>query len=85
MLRKLGVRSSNLRRLIYIKMAKKKQIKKLYRSKKNKIIGGVCGGIAEYLDIDPTLVRLIWVLGSLLWGAGIILYLIAWIIIPLKK
>ena len=85
MLRKLGVRSSNLRRLTHIKMAKKKQIKKLYRSKKNKIIGGVCGGIAEYLDIDPTLVRLIWVLGSLLWGAGIILYLIAWIIIPLKK
>ena len=62
-------------------MAKKK---KLYRSKKEKMIGGVCGGIAEYVDTDPTLIRLIWVLGSLLWGAGILAYIIAWIIIPEK-
>lgn len=63
------------------KMAKNK---KLYRSKKNRIIGGVCGGIAEYLDTDPTIVRLIWIFGSLLWGAGIIAYILAWIIIPEK-
>jgi phage shock protein C len=60
-------------------------MKRLYRSKKNRKIAGVCGGIAEYLDVDPTLIRLIWVLGTLLWGAGIIAYLIAWIIIPEKK
>jgi len=62
-----------------------KKIKRLYRSKENKIIGGVCGGIAEHLNADPTIVRLIWVLACLLWGAGVLLYLIAWIIIPEKK
>jgi len=56
--------------------------KRLYRSNKEKIISGVCGGIAEYLDADPTIVRLLWVLGSLFWGAGVIAYLIVWIIIP---
>jgi len=61
-----------------------KKIKRLYRSKKDKIIGGVCGGIAEYLNIDPTLIRFLWVIGSLLWGAGIIAYILAWIIIPEK-
>ncbi len=54
----------------------------LRRSKKNRIIAGVCGGLAEYFNVDPTIVRLIWVLVSLLWGAGIALYLIAWIITP---
>ncbi len=62
-----------------------KQYKKVYRSKNSRIIGGVCGGIAEYLETDPTLIRIIWVLGSLLWGAGIFAYLILWIIIPEKK
>ena len=56
-------------------------MKKLYRSKRNKIIAGVCGGIGEYLGGDPTLVRLLWVLLSL-QGIGIIGYVIAWIIIP---
>jgi len=59
--------------------------KKLYRSKKNRVIGGVCGGIAEYVNADPTLIRLIWVLATLLWGAGLFAYIIAWIIIPEKK
>ena len=62
-------------------MKKKKQ---LYRSKKNKIIAGICGGIADYLDVDPTIIRLLWALGTLLWGAGLFAYLIAWIIIPEK-
>ncbi|PLV59881.1 PspC domain-containing protein [Thermotoga sp. KOL6] len=57
-------------------------MKQLKRSKKNRIIAGVCGGIAEYFDVDPTLVRLIWVLLTLAWGAGILLYIIAWIIMP---
>lgn len=56
--------------------------KRLYRSKKDCIIGGVCGGIAEYFEIDPTLVRLLAVLIIFLGGAGIIAYIIAWIIIP---
>lgn len=56
--------------------------KKLVRSKKNRMIGGVCGGIAEYLGIDPTIVRLIWAVTTLFWGTGIILYLLAWAIIP---
>lgn len=56
--------------------------KKLYRSKKDSMIAGVCGGIAEYFEIDPTLVRLLTVLVVFLGGAGGIAYIIAWIIIP---
>ena len=56
--------------------------KRLYRSRKDYMIAGVCGGIAEYFDVDSTLVRLLTVLVVLLGGAGIIVYLIAWIIIP---
>lgn len=59
-------------------------VKRLYRSEKNKVIAGVCGGIAEYLNVDPVIVRLIWVVASLAWGAGIIAYLLAWLIIPKK-
>ena len=58
------------------------KVRKLYRSGKNKIIGGVCGGVAEYLDVDPVIVRLLWVIGAFAWGAGIPLYIIAWIIMP---
>ena len=62
------------------------QIKRLYRSRKERIIGGVCGGIAEYLNTDPTIIRLIWILASIIsLGAGVIGYLIAWIIIPEKN
>lgn len=58
--------------------------KKLYKSNDNKMIDGVCGGIAEYFDIDPTLVRLGWVLFCALGGSGFLAYLIAAIIIPRK-
>ncbi len=58
--------------------------KKLYRSRKDRIIGGVCGGIANYFDIDPTLVRLAFLLILLARGAGLLAYVIAWIIIPEK-
>lgn len=58
--------------------------KRLTRSKKDKKLGGVAGGIAEYLETDPTLIRLLWVFGALLWGVGFILYIIAWIIMPEK-
>ena len=57
--------------------------KKLYRNTSNKMIAGVCSGLAEYISIDPTIVRLIWALIALS-GAGILAYLIAAIIIPEK-
>lgn len=56
--------------------------KRLYKSNENKMIDGVCGGIAEFFDIDPTLVRLGWVLFCALGGSGIIAYIISAIIIP---
>ena len=59
--------------------------KKLYKSRKNKMIGGVCGGLAEYLNMDPTLIRLGWVLFCALGGSGIIAYIIAAIIIPKNR
>jgi phage shock protein C len=62
----------------------KKEIKRLYKSDTDKILCGVCGGIAEYLNIDSTIVRLIWVLISLHGGMGILLYIISCFIIPEK-
>ena len=58
--------------------------KRLYKSNVNIMLDGVCGGIAEYFNIDPTLVRLGWVLFCALVGSGIIAYIIAAIIIPRK-
>ncbi len=55
--------------------------KKLYRSR-NKVISGVCGGIAEYFFIDPTLIRLLWVAVALLGGTGVIAYIICAVVIP---
>lgn len=57
--------------------------KRLVRSKTNKMIGGVCGGLGEYFDFDPTLIRLLFAV-LILFGAGspILLYLLMWIIIP---
>lgn len=56
--------------------------KRLYKSSVNCMICGVCGGIAEYFDIDPTLVRLAWILFSCLGGSGILAYIVAAIVIP---
>ncbi|MFW6021921.1 MAG: PspC domain-containing protein [Halanaerobiaceae bacterium] len=56
--------------------------KRLYRSKEQRIIAGVCGGIAEYFNTDPTIVRLAWVLFAVAFGSGILAYIIAWIVIP---
>jgi len=58
--------------------------RKLYRSRADSMIGGVCGGLAEYFDIDPAIVRLAAVLLVFAGGAAIIAYIIAWIIIPQK-
>ncbi len=57
-------------------------MKRLYRSEKNRMIAGVCGGIAEYFDIDPTLVRLGFVALSFMFGGGVLVYILAAIIIP---
>ena len=56
--------------------------KKLYRYQDGKMIAGVCAGIGRYFNIDPTIVRLVWVLLAFLFGSGILAYLIAWIIVP---
>lgn len=61
---------------------KPQKIKRLYRSGKDKILGGVCGGIGEYLGVDPVIIRFLWVIASFAWGFGILAYIIAWIIIP---
>ncbi len=59
-------------------------MKRLYKSKEYKVINGVCGGIAEYLDIDPVIIRLIFVISIVVGGTGIIAYIIGMIIIPQK-
>ena len=56
--------------------------KRLYKSRENKMIAGVCGGIAEYFDIYPTLVRIGWVIFCALGGSGFIAYIVAAIIMP---
>lgn len=57
--------------------------KKLYRSRSDQMLGGVCGGLGEYLGLDSTLVRLFFVLATLFSGTGGLLYLILWMIVPL--
>ena len=56
--------------------------KRLYKSNKNKMLEGVCGGIAEYFGLDPSLVRLGWILFCALGGSGILAYIIAAVVIP---
>ena len=56
--------------------------KRLYRSRKDVMIAGVCGGMAEYFDIDPVIVRLLTVLLVFAGGAAILIYLLGWLIIP---
>lgn len=56
--------------------------KRLYRSRTDRQVAGVCGGIAEYLALDPTIVRVIWVILSLAGGPGLILYIILAMVVP---
>ena len=56
--------------------------KRLYRSRESRMIAGVCGGLGEYFDMDPTIVRLIVVAAALAAGGGILAYILAWIIVP---
>ncbi|MFK2904599.1 PspC domain-containing protein [Dyella ginsengisoli] len=56
--------------------------KRLQRSSTNRSIAGVCGGIADYYGWDPTLVRVGWIVLTLLGGSGILLYLVMWLVMP---
>ena len=58
-------------------------MKRLYRSRRDRILGGVCVGLGDYFEIDPSIVRLLWAALSLLsLGTGIIVYIIAWVLVP---
>ena len=57
---------------------------KLYRSTSDKMLGGVAGGLAEYFDIDPTIVRVLFIVVTLFGGGGILAYVILWIVVPQK-
>jgi phage shock protein C len=59
-------------------------MERLYRSRTERRIAGVCGGLATYFDIDPVIIRLLWVLFVFFGGAGVIMYGIAWFVIPLE-
>ena len=56
--------------------------KKLYRSRSNRMIAGVCAGLADYFNVDPTIIRLVFVLFALAGGPGLILYIIMAIVVP---
>lgn len=58
------------------------EIKRLYRSKTDRMLGGVCGGLGKYFNLDPVLMRLLWVLLFFCGGVGFLGYIIAWIIMP---
>ena len=58
--------------------------KKLYRSRNDRWIAGVCGGIGDYFDMDATVIRVLFVLASFILGGGLWIYLILWIIMPLN-
>jgi phage shock protein C len=58
------------------------ETRKLYRSRTNRQVAGVCGGLAEYFNLDATLIRVLFVVLAVLGGSGIVLYLALWIIVP---
>ena len=59
-------------------------MKRLYRSESDRMVAGVCGGVAAYLGVDPTIVRVLFVVFAL-WGAGTLLYLAMWLIVPTES
>jgi len=58
--------------------------KRLFRSRTDSMLGGVCAGLAKYFTLDPTVVRLIFVLLFIMAGQGLLLYLILWLVVPLE-
>lgn len=57
---------------------------RLYRSEKNAVIGGVAQGLGEYFNVDPTIIRLLFVLFAIVHGSGVLLYIVLWIVLPTK-
>lgn len=66
-------------------MSEHKSYKKLRRSRKEKMIAGVCGGLAEYFDRDPTWIRLLFILLLFFGGSAFLVYLVMWLVVPLDK
>jgi phage shock protein C len=60
-------------------------VRKLYRSRRDRVIGGVCGGVAEYFNIDPVWVRIVWVLAIFAKGLGLVAYVLCWLLIPERE
>jgi phage shock protein C len=58
------------------------QTRKLYRSKSNRKLAGVCGGLAQYFNLDATLMRVLFVVLAVLGGSGVVIYAAMWIIVP---
>jgi phage shock protein C len=58
--------------------------KKLYRSRKDKLLGGVCGGLGTYFEFDPVLIRVVFVAATFITGVGLIAYILLWIIVPFE-
>ena len=56
--------------------------KRLYRSKNDRVLGGICAGLGKFFTLDPVLVRVLWAISFFVGGVGFLAYLIAWIIIP---
>jgi len=59
--------------------------RRIYRSRDEQMIAGVCGGLAEWLDLDPSIVRLIFIMMALTFGHGILVYLILALVMPLES
>ena len=60
------------------------ETRRLYRSIRQRMIGGVCGGLGEYLAIDPTLIRVLFILAAIFGGHGVLLYLILLLLVPIE-
>jgi phage shock protein C len=58
------------------------EVKKLYRSRKARMLAGICGGLGEYFNVDPTMMRLIYVLATIFLPFMILVYLVMWVIVP---
>lgn len=68
--------------IIDSKEEKTTRTSKLYRSETNKVLGGVCGGLGNYFNIDPTIIRIVFIAITLLGGSGVLVYIILWLVIP---
>ena len=56
--------------------------RKLYRSRNQRMVAGVCGGLADYFDIDPTVIRVLFLILAVFGGSGLVVYLVMWIVVP---